>query len=868
MGAKAGFTCTAGKLDPVALLDTALFGIVRMDLEHVLVVPDDVVGASCLCTHIVLAQNAAGRQQERETRPGFFVGCNVVGADEPALAANESVDMHDRRAVRRIAVAGPLNRAFFIKQFIGDIGETRCGDSNLVHDLARMGVIPVCTHRVGQELGHLPVGIAVFRGHDLADTVDAPLCVGEGSVLLQECGTRKEDMGVVCSLVQEEIVNDDAIHGGKACGDMLCVRVRLENVLALDVDAPEGAIHGGVQHVRDPQAGLIRNGHAPSLFEDIANLRYLHMAVAGKFVREGAHVTGTLHVVLAAQRVHADAIAADIAGQHGKVGNADDGGRTLAVLGDAQAVIDCAVSAGCVEPGCGAQFAGRNAGQCFGCLRAVGRIGDEFHVVLEGVHFAAFANERHVVKPLGNDHMGERGDHGNVGAGFQCKVLGSANMRRLHQIDAARVDDDQFRALAQALLQPRCENRVAVGRVCPDDDDDVSLFDGVEVLGSRRSAKCLPEAVSSGGMAYAGAGVGVVVAEDRAGKLLHEERLLVGAAGGGDDANGILAGFVLDGPQPVCREIERLVPGDFAPGLVDGLADHRVEDPVLVAGIAPGKASLDTGMAAVGLAILVGDHAHEFLTAHFRLEGAANAAIGAGGDDGMLRLADFDERFFRQRGGGAGLNAGAAGYAFGGQKGLVHACRNPALEAASLDGQGEGSLNFLTCPYATRTDDALRRIIGEVGVGFVLGHPAHVDAAGIVARRDMVIAFVAVAYITQANGACHVLQFAVAIGGAGQAVERVVGDVEFHHAAAQLLELLGLGANYHAVFGRRGAGGGGSAASLDLDQAEAAGSKGIDHVGCAQFGDLNSRFRCGAHQRSSPGHRNIDAINRERHLLL
>src|SRR5699024_12227298 len=41
-------------------------------------------------------------------------------------------------------------------------------------------------------------------------------------------------------------------------------------------------------------------------------------------------------VVLAAQRVHADAAAADIAGRHREVGDCDYRGRALAVLGDAQ----------------------------------------------------------------------------------------------------------------------------------------------------------------------------------------------------------------------------------------------------------------------------------------------------------------------------------------------------------------------------------------------------------------------------------------------------------------------------------------------------------------------------------------------------
>ena len=51
---------------------------------------------------------------------------------------------------------------------------------------------------------------------------------------------------------------------------------------------------------------------------------------------------------------------------------------------------------------------------------------------------------------------------------------------------------------------------------------------------------------------------------------------------------------------------------------------------------------------------------------------------------------------------------------------------------------------------------------------------------------EVVLAVVAVAHLAQADRAGHVLQLAIAVGGAGQAVERMVGDVELHHVAAEL----------------------------------------------------------------------------------
>ena len=170
-----------------------------------------------------------------------------------------------------------------------------------------MRVVPVEAHRLGELLRRLPVGIAAFRRHHLAHAVDAALGVGEGAVLLQEGRARQEDMRVVRGLVEEEVVHDDAFHRGEAGGDMLGVGVGLQDVLALDVDALERAFDGGVQHVGDAQAGLVVELHAPQALIDVAHGVAGDVAIARQLVRERAHVAGALHVVLAAQRVHADA---------------------------------------------------------------------------------------------------------------------------------------------------------------------------------------------------------------------------------------------------------------------------------------------------------------------------------------------------------------------------------------------------------------------------------------------------------------------------------------------------------------------------------------------------------------------------------
>ena len=72
--------------------------------------------------------------------------------------------------------------------------------------------------------------------------------------------------------------------------------------------------------------------------------------------------------------------------------------------------------------------------------------------------------------------------------------------------------------------------------------------------------------------------------------------------------------------------------------------------------------------------------------------------------------------------GRAGLHAGAAGDAFRGEEVLVHAGDDAAVEAAALDGQREGALHLLAGAHAAVADDALGRVVGEIGVGLVHRH--------------------------------------------------------------------------------------------------------------------------------------------------
>src|SRR5690606_34211425 len=76
--------------------------------------------------------------------------------------------------------------------------------------------------------------------------------------------------------------------------------------------------------------------------------------------------------------------------------------------------------------------------------------------------------------------------------------------------------------------------------------------------------------------------VDVVVAERGADELLNEIGLLVRAARRRDAADCADAVLRLDLLELLRRERDRLLPRDFLPRLVDGVADHRLRDAILV----------------------------------------------------------------------------------------------------------------------------------------------------------------------------------------------------------------------------------------------------------------------------------------------
>ena len=185
--------------------------------------------------------------------------------------------------------------------------------------------------------------------------------------------------------------------------------------------------------------GSLESSTPHRLLEHLVRRVVGDVAIAGEFVRERAHVARALHVVLTAQRVHADALAADIAGRHREIGHRHHRRRALRMFGDAEPVVDRAIAALGVEPRGGAHVSDGSTP-----VRAAVASGECRSSAMKRAQDSKLAGSQRSrtkassTSPSVDDHMRERVDDGDVRARPQREMMVRLDMRRAHEVDAAR----------------------------------------------------------------------------------------------------------------------------------------------------------------------------------------------------------------------------------------------------------------------------------------------------------------------------------------------------------------------------------------------------------------------------------------------
>ena len=266
----------------------------------------------------------------------------------------------------------------------------------------------------------------------------------------------------------------------------------------------------------------------------------------------------------------------------------------------------------------------------------------------------------------------------------------------------------------------------------------------------------------------------------------------------------------------------------------------------------------------IGLAIDMRNHAHDFFAAQLGAERAADAAIGAGRDHAALSLTLFDQRFFEQGRSRAGLHAGAAGHALGGEKRFILAGDDTRIETAPFDGQRKRALHFVTGTHAARTDNALGGIEAKIWIRCIAGDQARIGNAVLIGG-EMIGAIEPVAIAFEADHGRHFLHFTTSARCAADAIGWMIGNIEFHNATPDFAELRALRTDLHALGNRRRARSRIAFHAFDLHQTEAARSERSQRIGRTQSRDVDAVGRRRAHDRRAGGNAHRHAVDFKAH---
>ena len=160
----------------------------------------------------------------------------------------------------------------------------------------------------------------------------------------------------------------------------------------------------------------------------------------------------------------------------------------------------------------------------------------------------------------------------------------------------------------------------------------------------------------------------------------------------------------------------------------------------------------------------------------------------------MLGNALFDNTVLSQRCSRTSRNTRTAGNAVGLYEVGFRSDADARVKTAPRDGQCKGTLSFLASPNTARANNALRGIKGEVGTAFIF------------LQLSVILSSKAVTHVSEADLARGRLQLTITICRTGQAIQRMVTDVQFHYATTDFCQLIALSGHRHTRLDGGGAG--------------------------------------------------------------
>src|SRR5208282_2923493 len=132
----------------------------------------------------------------------------------------------EKRLVAAIFSHGPLQCLITFEPFVRDASHQRSKCRDFFVNLRRMLILPTCAQPVSDVLNNDPVGTAFSqRLKSLVETLDAPLCAGEGTLFFQARTGWQYHIRKAAGLTEEDLLHYEEIE----------LRQRIRNIVRVGI---------------------------------------------------------------------------------------------------------------------------------------------------------------------------------------------------------------------------------------------------------------------------------------------------------------------------------------------------------------------------------------------------------------------------------------------------------------------------------------------------------------------------------------------------------------------------------------------------------------------------------------------------------
>ena len=660
---------------------------------------------------IILIKDSAGGQHQRILLIGKLPGGHVFCGIKQGFSSCRVSHMHNRRSGMVRPRAGPLQALPSIQSSVGNPCKAGRKGGNLIHNLRRTHPLLRITHGLHEVNQNLRIRPHISgQRHRLPDALHSPLRIGKCSLLLRVAHRREYHIRVFCGLGHEQVLHRQEIQAFQSLYHMGGIRVGNHRVLAADVESLYLSLNGGGEDLCGGQSRLSRKGDAPGLLELLADGVIVHFLIARIVGGHGAHVAGTLDVVLSPERIHAAAALPQLSGDQRHVGHAHDALGAGGMLGDAQAVDDGRLLCPGIHPCCFPQHIRVDVADLPHLLRGI--IPEDVPELFKA--FRVLFDILRIGQSLLHHHVHHAVCEGHVGAGADLQV----NVGVLRQGYLPGINDDQPGSILHGLPYLHAHHRVSLLGVRAHQKNAVHIMGYViDRVGHGAGTQGFCQSRHACGVTDSGAVIRVVGPEAGTDHLLDQVNVFVGRTGTGKSRERFAAEGIFQLHESFCGIADGLLPGSLPeftclPVFDEGTGQpFRRMDKIKASGAPLDAQSPVVGRSIRRLAV------YDSIVLHHQVHLTACGTVRTGGAD--LFYLPFPVLLPALQGqgpGGTGRRTIAAALAPGrfpvGPEGGFHDMEGAG--AAALKGSVIG--HFMAGADAGMTVDAFARVIGEIGI--------------------------------------------------------------------------------------------------------------------------------------------------------